>query len=390
MRSNPVSLLLVALAACDGAACNGDATPGPRNLHPIDTAAPKFVRQVPNGKLYTIGQEGDVKDLIHLWGTPYENGYAMGQLVGPKAKRFIGEVYDYLEGQIVSNLANATWCAEFPTRCEGLRVVMKMGLEAALNLSYHQTAPYIQPYVMQEIQGLADSTGMSVTDIRDVMWLGEITRGACSMFGAKGSATQSRGGKLLQLRSLDWDVDGPFRNFATLVVYHPNAGDGYAWANLGFTGWTASITGFSEKQIGLSEIGVTYADESFGPETYLAKGVRRRHSPRPVLPPPALPSPRTAAAGMLMLAPVRSRPLLLDTRRARPGGACRVPRPSAPPAPSRSARSRMPSLTGRKHAMPATARSRMPSLTGRKHAMPATARARAVPLRVLDPRRPSI
>ena len=268
-----LAVLIASLfVACESAACNGDATPGPRNLNPIDTAPPKFVKQVPNGKLYTVGPEGDKKDLIHVWGSPYENGYAVGQLMGPKVTRFITEVYDYLEGQIVHNVANATWCAQFPTRCEGLKEVMKMGLEAALNLSYHQTAPYIQPYVMEEIQGLADSTGVSVTDIRDVHWLGEITRGACSMFGAKDSATQSRGGKLLQLRALDWDVDGPFRNFATIVVYHPNPGNGNAWANLGFTGWMAAITGFSEQQIGMSEIGVSFPDESFGAETYLAKG----------------------------------------------------------------------------------------------------------------------
>jgi hypothetical protein len=53
---------------------------------------------------------------------------------------------------------------------------------------------------------LADSTkgAMSLVDVRNVMWLGEITRGSCSMFGAKDSATQqSRDGKLLQLRALD-------------------------------------------------------------------------------------------------------------------------------------------------------------------------------------------
>lgn len=31
---------------------------------------------------------------------------------------------------------------------------MHMGLQAALNLSYAQTAPYIKPYVMQELQVL--------------------------------------------------------------------------------------------------------------------------------------------------------------------------------------------------------------------------------------------
>ena len=123
---------------------------------------------------------------------------------------------------------------------------------------------------MEEVQGLADSTGMRVVDVRNVMWLGELTRGACSMFGASRTATKSR--SLLQLRALDWDTEGPFKNYATLVVYHPNEGNGHVWINLAFAGFTASVTGFSEARLGISEIGVSYPDETFGPETYLAAG----------------------------------------------------------------------------------------------------------------------
>ena len=43
--------------------------------------------------------------------------------------------------------------------------MLKLGLTAALNLSYHATAPYIKPYVMQEIEGLAAATGLDVTDV---------------------------------------------------------------------------------------------------------------------------------------------------------------------------------------------------------------------------------
>ena len=137
------------------------------------------------------------------------------------APTVLEQVYEYTEGQVISNLANVTWCHAHPVRCHGLREVMHMGLEVALNLSYHQTAPYIKPYVMEELQGLADSThgAVSLVDVRNVMWLGEITRGSCSMFGAKDSAThESRGGKLLQLRALDWDTDGPFKEHAAVVV----------------------------------------------------------------------------------------------------------------------------------------------------------------------------
>lgn len=39
------------------------------------------------------------------------------------------------------------------------------------------------------------------------------------MFGAWGTATPN--GDTLQLRALDWDFDGPYRNFPLIVVYHP-------------------------------------------------------------------------------------------------------------------------------------------------------------------------
>ena len=176
---SPGALALLAALGCHclafAAECNGAATPGPRNLHPIDTAAPSFVRSVANGKLFSVGQGDDAKDLLHLYGTPYENGMAMGTLLGPKLISFFSEVYTYTEGQVIANLGNETWCRNHVIRCQGLREVrsrplsphffaefaltfcfeqvMHMGLNVALNLSYHQTAPYIKPYVLEELQG---------------------------------------------------------------------------------------------------------------------------------------------------------------------------------------------------------------------------------------------
>ena len=44
-----------------------------------------------------------------------------------------------------------------------------------------------------------------------------------------------------QLRALDWDMDGPLQNFPTVVIYHPD--NGHAFANVGWAGWIASISG---------------------------------------------------------------------------------------------------------------------------------------------------
>ena len=137
------------------------------------------------------------------------------------------------------------------------------------------------------------------------------------MFGASNSAVI--GGGLLQLRALDWNVDGqllllslvilhslmpslavswwcmhagPFKNYPQITVYHPT--DGYAFANIGWTGWIGSITGtyvwamlhdhnmsgthwlmlnsfssqgFSSLSLAISEIGVSFPDETFGKES---------------------------------------------------------------------------------------------------------------------------
>jgi len=93
-----------------------------------------------------------------------------------------------------------------------------------------------------------------------------LTQGDCSMFGAWGAAVPA-GGSLLQLRALDWNMDGPFRDYSQITVYHPATGFGHAFANVGFSGFIGGLTGVSETQLGISEIGAAYADASFGEES---------------------------------------------------------------------------------------------------------------------------
>ena len=64
---------------------------------------------------------------------------------------------------------------------------------------------------------------------------------------------------LLQFRTLDWDMSGPFRDYPHITVYHPNEGN--AFANVGWTGWVGSLTGMNDQQMAISEIGASYADE---------------------------------------------------------------------------------------------------------------------------------
>jgi len=88
------------------------------------------------------------------------------------------------------------------------------------------------------------------------------------MYGAWGAATASTG-NTYQLRALDWDVTGPFKDYPLVVVYHPaaNSNLGHPFINVGFIGWIACLAGMSSTQLAISEIGVSFPDSTFGSES---------------------------------------------------------------------------------------------------------------------------
>jgi len=71
--------------------------------------------------------------------------------------------------------------------------------------------------------------------------------------------------KLLQLRALDWNMNGPFINYPSVTVYHPNEGDGHPFFTMSFQGFMGGLTGASSN-LAISEIGVGYPDSTFGTE----------------------------------------------------------------------------------------------------------------------------
>ena len=74
--------------------------------------------------------------------------------------------------------------------------------------------------------------------------IGELTKGHCSMYGAWGNSTKD--GNTLQLRALDWDIDGPFQDYSQVTIYHSeNKLKENSFANVGWVGWIGSISGIS-------------------------------------------------------------------------------------------------------------------------------------------------
>eukprot|EP00698_Gefionella_okellyi_P003886 TRINITY_DN135_c0_g1_i1.p1 TRINITY_DN135_c0_g1~~TRINITY_DN135_c0_g1_i1.p1 ORF type:complete len:449 (+),score=102.01 TRINITY_DN135_c0_g1_i1:33-1379(+) len=261
MKAYIVCIIAITLVGAASAAyCHGHPSPSAQpNMLPIMKQSPKLVKSCKNGKLFEAGQGDDTLPILHIYGTPYEMGFAMGTLMKERATDMLTRLWGYLEAQVEQAInGTVTWIP-----APAVKLIADLGLDGALDLTMAATKPYTGDYFYEEIRGLADATGQSATRISQIHMIGELTKGACSMFGAAGSATPD--GNLLQLRALDWDVDGPFKDYPQLTVYHPAGSN--AFINVGWTGWVGSITGMSERQMAISEIGVSFPDDTFGSES---------------------------------------------------------------------------------------------------------------------------
>ena len=133
-------------------------------------------------------------------------------------------------------------------------MIINEGFEKALDWSAKVTAPFTPQAYFDELKGLAAGSGVDYDMLLRINMFPELTKASCSFFGAWGAAVSN--GKTYQLRALDYDTDGPFKDFPTVLVYHPS--EGHAYAQVGFPGNIGALTGISETQLAISEIGVSF------------------------------------------------------------------------------------------------------------------------------------
>jgi len=199
-----------------------------------------------NGMLYVAGGNENPLYVLHVYGTPYQMGYAQGSLMKPMILEMYNEFFAYIEDQGDAN-------PYFNLLPEFLKkMIAEDGIEAALEYEVLITSPYVPKYFTEEIRGLADALGMPYTKVHEFNMFPELIKASCSIVGAWGNATKDGG--LLHLRALDWGTTNPFRKFATLTVYHPieNSGNGHEFATLGWCGLLGSLTGYS-RYVGAGE-----------------------------------------------------------------------------------------------------------------------------------------
>jgi hypothetical protein len=147
--------------------------------------------------------------------------------------------------------------------------IILLGLNGALDWCAEVTAPFTPQEFYDELQGCADGSGVDYQALLRLNMFAEITKASCSFFGAWGAATSDAEGtgKVYQLRSLDYDTEGPFKDFPQVTVYHPSEEGAQPFANIGWPGFVGVLTGFNSHHMGISEIGASYPDDSFGQGT---------------------------------------------------------------------------------------------------------------------------
>ncbi|KAA3616333.1 MAG: hypothetical protein DWQ05_11380 [Calditrichaeota bacterium] len=194
---------------------------------------PEFVTSAPHGRLAIAGENEDKIQVLTVWGTPYEMGKAHGVLLK-------NEITDHVQNMIQL-------------------MVEKAGKPVALlDQVYAETKPFIPAHFIEEMQGLADGSGLPLQDIIRANIIGEAGEWHCSLFGAWGKATAADG-HLYQLRSLDYETGANIQKYPLIVVYVPE--NGHPFANITWAGVVGCISGISLEKLAISEIGDDYHKE---------------------------------------------------------------------------------------------------------------------------------
>lgn len=125
--------------------------------------------------------------ILNVRGTAYEMGYATGLLVGNDIQDNINAMYDYAvkegnqEAQKYVPIPDAIFNKIIPGELKALKKL--------LDLSWETTRMYTPLRYKDEMQGIADATGIDYLDIRRINLFPELTRAACTMIGAWGEST---------------------------------------------------------------------------------------------------------------------------------------------------------------------------------------------------------
>ena len=176
----------------------------------------------------TVGSGNDKIALVVVSGTPYEMGHTFGKLMKQ-------EVNECITGFL--NWAQMADPGGFS--------------DEILDEAWTRISPYTHQRIKDELQGLADGSGIDYNILRRAHMIPVVAANACSGVAVWGDATKD--GNLYHIRNLDFVMDAKLQDYPVVVVYIPNEGQPHFVPT--FAGYIGANTGMNSQGIVLGEKG---------------------------------------------------------------------------------------------------------------------------------------
>ena len=175
----------------------------------------------------TLAKNGEAQvPVVIVRGSPYEMGRQLGEAMKAEIQQFA------------------------PRALVGICEEAQVSREALCEV-WARTAAYADDRVEQELAGLADGSGVSLSDLQALHAAPLVMPYSCSSIAAWGDATED--GHLYQTRNLDWSLKVGAHEVPVIVVYIPDQGIPHVVPT--FAGVVGAHTGMNAKGIALSEMG---------------------------------------------------------------------------------------------------------------------------------------
>ena len=176
-------------------------------------------------------------------------GYAYGSLLKDELHVMVKDFYGWAANYVANNVTQISMLPKWMRHDLGETAVSL--IKRLLDVNYLITKKYTPARYDEEYKGIAKASGIPAKTWRRINLIPELLKASCSVGGWWGPATKS--GKLIQLRSLDWEEHSPISKFPLITVYHPSEPGSVPFANIAWVGFLGSLTGYSSAKIGVSE-----------------------------------------------------------------------------------------------------------------------------------------
>lgn len=183
------------------------------------------VKQHGKGKL-TVR---DGTTLLYLEGSPEEMGEQHGAL--------LQERIEYLYDQLLYGVG------------VGSSFIRGSWFFGDIEDAQSRLLPHMNPIYLREMDALADAAGMHREKVRLGNFFPELFH--CSGFAVFGEATED--GRLYHGRILDYIRGMGLEESAIVMIMNPSAG--YRWVNVGYAGFTGTVTAMNECGVAIGEMG---------------------------------------------------------------------------------------------------------------------------------------